>query len=121
MESADRVDKSGACVKGGDGGERATLVGVKWAYVAGHRRESGSGNSLKDLGDCLEEDNDPERGWGVVRGLTGFIQYQTVRLLEGGRVVAEAEQGSKVGCEYRRSDAVHCLPNRVGDPVGARG
>ena len=40
--------------------------------MAGHRRESGSGNSRKDLGDCLEEDDDSERGRGVVRGLTRF-------------------------------------------------
>ena len=120
-ESADRVDKSGACVVGGERGERATLVGVKEAYVAGDRRKSGSGNSFKDLGDGLEEDDDSERGWGVVRGLTGFIQYHAVRLLEGGGVVAKAKQGSKEGCEHGRSNVVHCLPNRVGDPVGARG
>ena len=41
-------------------GEGATLVGVKEAYVVGHRRESRSGDSLRDLGDCLEEDDDSE-------------------------------------------------------------
>ena len=87
------------------------MVGVQEAYVAGHGRESGSGNSLKDLGDCLEEDDDSERGWGVVRGLTGFIQYHIVRLLEGGRVMAKAEQGSKERCEHGRGDAMYCLPN----------
>ena len=46
-----------------------------------HRRESGSGNSLKDLGDCLVEDDDFKRGWEVVRGLTGFIQYHAFAFL----------------------------------------
>ena len=121
LESADCVVKSRACVKRGEGGERATLVGIEKAYVVGHHRESGGGNSLKDFGDCLEEDDDSERGWGLVGGLTGVIQYHPIRLLEGGGVMAEAEQGSKEGRQHRRSDAVHCLPNRVGDRVEARG
>ena len=73
LERADCVDKSRAGIKRGEGGERATLVGIKETHIAGHRRESGSGNSFKDFGDCLEEDDDPERGWGVVRGFTGFV------------------------------------------------
>ena len=121
LGSADCVDKSEAWVVGGERGERATLVGVKEAYVVGHGRESGNGNSLLNLGDCLEEDDDCERGWGVLRGLTGFVQHHTVRRLEGGRVVAKAGQGSEEGCEHGRDDAVHRLPNRVGDCVRARG
>ena len=73
LEGADCVDKSGACIKRGEGGERATLVRIEETHIAGHRRESGSGNSFKDFGDCLEEDDNSERGWGVVRGFTGFV------------------------------------------------
>ena len=29
------------------------MFGVKETYIAGHRRESGSGNSLMNLGKCL--------------------------------------------------------------------
>ena len=73
LEGADCVDKSGACIKRGEGGERATLVGIEETYIVGHRRESGSDNSLKEFGDCLEEDDDSDRGWGVIRGFTGFV------------------------------------------------
>ena len=58
------------------------MVGVQEAYVAGHRRESRSGDSLKDLGDSLEEDDDSERGRGVVRGFTGFIQHHTAKICD---------------------------------------
>ena len=73
LEGADCVDKSGACIKRGEGGERAILVGIEETYVAGHCREPGSGNSLKDFGDSLEEDDDSEQEWGIVRGFTGFV------------------------------------------------
>ena len=73
LEGADCVDQSGACIKRGERGERATLVRIKKTHIAGNRRESGSGNSFKDLRDCLEEDDDSERGWGVIRGFTGFV------------------------------------------------
>ena len=75
------VDESGACVKRGEGGERAALVGIEETYVAGHRRESGGSNSFKDFGDCLEEDDDSERGWGVVRGFTGLSNTTLFALL----------------------------------------
>ena len=67
------LTRAEACIERGERGERATLVGVEETHIAGHHRESGSGNSVKDFGDCLEEDNDSERGWGVVRGFTGFV------------------------------------------------
>ena len=35
--------------------------------------------------------------------------------------MAAAKQGRKEGREHGGSDTVHCLPNRVGDRVGARG
>ena len=60
LASVDCIDESSACVDRGEGREGATLVGVQETYVGGHCRESRSGNPLKDLGDCLEEDDDSE-------------------------------------------------------------
>ena len=121
LVGADCVDKSRTCVERGEGGERATLVGIKETHIAGHRRESPSGNSLKDFVNRLEEDDDSERGWGVVRGFAGFVKYHTVCHLEGGGEVAEAKQGSKERREHGGGDVVHSLPDRVGDRVGAMG
>ena len=66
----------------------------------GHQRESGSGNSLKDLGNGLKEDDDFEREWGVVRDLTGFILYHAIRLFETGGMLPKAKHGSQEGCEH---------------------
>ena len=72
--SAEDVDQGRACVEREESAERATLIGVKKAHVDAQRKESGSSDSLNDLGDCLEKDDDSERGWGVVGGVTRFTQ-----------------------------------------------
>jgi hypothetical protein len=49
------------CIRGRDGGERATLVWVNEGESGGERIEAVGNEFLEDFGDRLEEGDDSER------------------------------------------------------------
>ena len=52
-----------------------------------------AGNHFHYFGEGFQDNNDPKRGRGVVRGFTGLIKDNPVGFFEGGGVVAVWEKG----------------------------
>ena len=76
---------------------------------------------FQDLGHSLEENDDTQRGAGVVGWFAWYIQDYPVGVFERGGVVAEGDQRGQVGEEYIRVVAVYRLPYRTRYFVGAGG
>ena len=66
LEGPHLMSEGGYCVRGGEASQRTALVRVKEAHGPGHTGESRVHDPLEDLGKRLEQDNNTERGGGVV-------------------------------------------------------
>ena len=74
---------------------RAALVSVEEARHSGHTGGSGVHYPLKDLGESLEQYDNPEGRGGVVRGLTQFVADNAIGTLEGEGVGTVCHQGAR--------------------------
>jgi len=66
----------------------ATLVAVKETGMSGDGREPRGNNSLKNLRDGLEEDDNAKGEGGIIGGFAGFVEDNAVGFFHGGGVVA---------------------------------
>ena len=115
------MDQDGAGVGGTEPREGAALVGVEETDFAGQLGQSDGHNSLTYLGDIFEEDYYAEGRWGVVRGLSWFVQDYPIGVFEAGGVVAESDERGEQVEEDCGFDVVHFLPDPVGDALRSRG
>jgi len=69
----------------------------------------------------FEDDNDVERGGGIVGGLAGLIQDHHVGGFHGRGVVSESHQKVEEHKYNLRIDKVDLFPHGVGDHIGAWG
>jgi len=67
-----------AGVGGAKSREGAAVVWVEETFGVGDGRQPDCHNLFEDFGDGFEEDDDMEGGGGVVGGLAGFIQDNTI-------------------------------------------
>jgi len=67
--------------------------------MSGQEGETGSGDPFQYLREGLKQDDDPERGRGIIGGLARLVQNNTVRLLQGGGVVTILQHGREEGAE----------------------
>ena len=91
------------------------------AELAGHWGEPHGHEPFEYFRESFEEDDDAERGRGVVRGLARFVEDNTVGPLEAGGVVTEAGQGVEEGGDEGRNQPVNLFPNGVWYGVRPRG
>jgi len=94
LEGPDFMRQGEAGVRGAKAGEGAALVGVEHILGAGHSGEPDRHDSFKNLRHGLEEDYYVEGCWGVVPGLSWFVQDNAVRIFQrGGVVLLKGHQG----------------------------
>ena len=91
---------------------------MKEAGVSGDVGEAGGDYPLQDLGDSLEEDNNPKGSRRVVGLFARFVEDNTVRFFQGRGVVAKTEEGGEEGYQNAWGDTINRFPNRIGDTIG---
>jgi len=97
------------------------LVAVKEAGEPCDGGEVGGDYPFQDLGDSLEEDNNPEGSRRVVGLLARFVENNPVFFLLGGGVVAKTEEGGEEGHQNAWGDTMNQFPKRIGDTIGTGG
>ena len=81
LKEADLVGEGRSGVERGKAGEGAGLVGMEEGARPGQEGEAGGGDAFHNLGKSLEEDDDPEGGRRIIRGLAWLVQDDAVGLL----------------------------------------
>ena len=73
LEEADLMGEGSSGVERGETGEGAGLVAVEQGAGPGQEGETRGGNAFHNLREGFEEDDDPEGGWRVIRGLAWLV------------------------------------------------
>ena len=70
---------------------------MKEAGVPGDGGKAGGDYSFQDLGDSLEKDNNSKGSRGVLRLFARLVKDDPISFLQGGGVMAKAEEGGEEG------------------------
>ena len=82
LKGAYCISEGSAGIKGGEIGEGSALIGMEKPNVSGDRGKTRSDNPFQDFGDCLEEDDNPEGGRGVIGLFAWLVEDNTIGFFE---------------------------------------